>query len=409
VVALATFLLLDIDGDGLSNFDELRLGTSINSSDTDSDGLSDGLEVNTFKTDPLVVDTDGDGLDDGSEVNVYGTNPLDSDTDSDNLSDGLEITYGTNPLGADTDNDNIDDWSELFTYGTNPLSADTDNDGLSDFFELNVYSTNPLSNDSDNDRLLDGQEVNGWTITLNGSSVWVTSNPLSTDSDDDTLTDWAEYNTYLSNPKSQDTDGDGSSDLLEVLYNTDLSDVSSVTQQIENAPSYPRLFLEIDYMSGYEPALDAISYIESYFENDLGVMVEVAYDEITDGELTAIGVSTDSISIQELVTIESNLHDNPTTHLYVFYANELSEEEESGGLAGPTFGVALNAQYFPGRLDRERTILLHEIGHCLGLEHCDNSACAMQTISIFENPIYCNYCWGQRNLLDIWSVDEPWA
>jgi len=436
VVALATFLLLDIDGDGLSNFDEFRLGTSINSSDTDSDGLSDGLEVNTFKTDPSVVDTDNDnlgdglevntygtspsdadtdddGLNDGPEVGVYGTNPLKADTDNDNLGDGLEVnTHGTDPLSADTDNDNLNDWSEINTYGSNPKSADTDNDGLSDFFELNVHATDPLSDDSDNDRLLDGQEVNGWTITLNGSSVGVTSDPLSADSDVDNLSDWAEYNTYLSDPKSQDTDSDGSSDLLEVLYNTDLSDVSSVPQQIEGAPSYPRLFLEIDYMSGYDPASGAISYVESYFENDLGVVVEVTYDEVTDSELSAAGVSPDSISTQELATIESNFHDNPTTHLYVFYASELSEEGESGGLARSDFGVALNAQYLPGRVDRERTILLHEIGHAItsvGEEHCDNSMCAMQPVVIFEDPVYCDSCWGKRNLLDIFSVDEPWS
>ncbi len=36
--------------------------------DSDSDGLSDGEEVNEYGTDPLGRDTDGDGVDDGAEV-----------------------------------------------------------------------------------------------------------------------------------------------------------------------------------------------------------------------------------------------------------------------------------------------------------------------------------------------------
>lgn len=410
--ALITFLLIDLDGDDLSNLTELRLGTSINNSDTDGDGLDDGLEVNDLKTNPLATDTDYDNLGDKLEIENYRTNPLVIDTDDDGFSDSLEINiHGTNPLETDTDSDNLDDWTEISVHGSNPKSTDTDNDGLSDGLEANTYGTNLLDNDTDNDKLLDAVEVYGWSITINGASSQVTSSPFSSDSDDDNLSDWAEYNTYSSNPKNTNTDGDKMSDLLEVLYNTNLSNASSTAQQIENAPNYPRLYLEIDYMSGYTPEPEALNYIESYLERDLGVAMKMTQDEVTDSELAGIGVSPDSISKQELSTTESNFHDNPTTHLYVFYANEFSEEEESGGLARDDFGVALNAQYFPGRIDRERTILLHEIGHAItsvGVEHCDNSICVMQPVVIFDNPIYCDSCWGKRNLLDIFSVDESW-
>ncbi|NRA05500.1 MAG: type IV secretion protein Rhs [Nitrosopumilus sp.] len=46
--------------------------------DTDSDGLTDGDEVNIHGTDPLNSDTDGGGISDGDEVNVDGTDPLDA-------------------------------------------------------------------------------------------------------------------------------------------------------------------------------------------------------------------------------------------------------------------------------------------------------------------------------------------
>lgn len=70
----------DSDGDGLSDEEEVRLGTDPNNPDTDGDGLLDGEEVNQYKTDPLDPDTDDGGINDGIEVN-NGADPLDADDD----------------------------------------------------------------------------------------------------------------------------------------------------------------------------------------------------------------------------------------------------------------------------------------------------------------------------------------
>jgi len=59
----------DSDGDGLTDEEELKLGTDPENSDTDNDGLFDREEVKVYKTDPLNADTDGDGYLDGEEVN----------------------------------------------------------------------------------------------------------------------------------------------------------------------------------------------------------------------------------------------------------------------------------------------------------------------------------------------------
>jgi hypothetical protein len=58
----------DIDGDGLSNAQELALGTDPRNPDTDGDGLTDGQEV-ALGTDPLNSDTDGDGIPDKIDSN----------------------------------------------------------------------------------------------------------------------------------------------------------------------------------------------------------------------------------------------------------------------------------------------------------------------------------------------------
>ena len=43
------------------------------------------------------IDTDGDGLTDGEEINI-GTDPTLADTDGDGVSDGVEVSLGSNPL-----------------------------------------------------------------------------------------------------------------------------------------------------------------------------------------------------------------------------------------------------------------------------------------------------------------------
>lgn len=134
---------VDSDGDGLTDAQELQLGTDPHKADTDGDGLTDGEEVNKYHTNPLVSDTDGDGLSDGDEVLTYKTNPLKSDTDGDGISDGDEVLkYHTNPLKKDSDGDGLSDYDEIFKYKTDPNKVDTDGDGFTDGQEIEM-GTNP--------------------------------------------------------------------------------------------------------------------------------------------------------------------------------------------------------------------------------------------------------------------------
>ena len=89
----------DSDNDGMGdNWENFYFGnlTRDGSGDLDSDGLNDADEW-TEQTLPDDSDSDDDDLTDGLEINTYSTDPLDNDSDDDGFNDGDEITGGTNP------------------------------------------------------------------------------------------------------------------------------------------------------------------------------------------------------------------------------------------------------------------------------------------------------------------------
>jgi hypothetical protein len=101
-----SILATDSDGDGLSDAEELLLGTNPNNVDTDGDGIPDGIEVRrgwnpTNGASPGLagsdIDTDRDGLPDVVEL-IIGTDPNIPDTDGDRIKDGYEVVRQTDPL-----------------------------------------------------------------------------------------------------------------------------------------------------------------------------------------------------------------------------------------------------------------------------------------------------------------------
>jgi hypothetical protein len=170
----------DSDGDGLTDAEEMQLGTDPNNPDTDGDGLLDGEEVKTYTTDPLKADTDGDLLNDAPELRIYRTDPKNPDSDGDELNDGEEVlNVGTDPLNPDTDGDGLSDGDERLRRNTDPKNPDTDNDLLNDGQEVQI-GTDPLRPDTDGDQLMDGQENPPCP------------NPLDPDTDRDGITDGAD-------------------------------------------------------------------------------------------------------------------------------------------------------------------------------------------------------------------------
>lgn len=213
-----TIKALDSDGDGLSDVDEIAIGTNPNDADSDDDGVPDGSEISPDQ------DTDGDGL----------INALDPDSDNDGLFDGTELgllcdnpatdlsrgmcrpdaDHGattTDPLKADTDGGGATDGSEdsnlngaLDAGETDPTAGhgaddasvvDTDGDGLSDALEHTLHS-DPQDKDSDDDGVPDGLEPNPSADGDHDGVVDV----IDVDSDNDGLFDGTEMGRDCSGP-----------------------------------------------------------------------------------------------------------------------------------------------------------------------------------------------------------------
>ncbi|MDF1764191.1 MAG: thrombospondin type 3 repeat-containing protein, partial [Oleibacter sp.] len=110
VVEIESDNAIDTDNDGLTDAQELVLGTRADSSDSDNDGKTDLAEVGGDASNPLANDVDGDGIIDALDSVILDNdsdgvvNELDSanddpnnDSDGDGYSNKDEKTAGTNP------------------------------------------------------------------------------------------------------------------------------------------------------------------------------------------------------------------------------------------------------------------------------------------------------------------------
>jgi Bacterial TSP3 repeat len=164
---------LDRDNDGLSDAEELALGTSGSDADSDDDGVLDGDEANAC------CDTDRDGL----------GNALDPDSDGDGVLDGTELGVTAAELGSGTD------------VTRRHFVADADE----------ATTTRMLVRDSDGGGVIDGLEdrnSNGKVDSAESNPNAASDDDVAGDADGDTIFDVVE--------DVVDSDGDGERDFLDL-------------------------------------------------------------------------------------------------------------------------------------------------------------------------------------------------
>lgn len=208
---------VDTDKDGLTDAQELSLGTKPTRPDSDNDGHTDWWEVcvggdplnyRDARTLPIDEDTNKDGIPDAKTGVSYGYHR--PDYDNDGISNALESGF------PDADNNGIvDDLTDNNTNGIPDVAEtglpllDTDNDGTPNYIDA----------DSDQDGISDKLEHGQKT---DGSPNYFDTNPGLLDPDGDGLI----------NSVDLDSDNDGVLDIDEAPLR--YSDLSGTAQQIQD-------------------------------------------------------------------------------------------------------------------------------------------------------------------------------
>ena len=228
----------DSDGDGITDYEELRLGTNPELRDSDNDGMDDpeddcpSGEINWESN--IITDWDGDGCQDSGEDSDDDNDGIPDDTDRCDTSSNWISTPST-----DNDADGCHDDGD----------ADDDNDGWSDANEQQC-GTNSLSKYDVPDDLDDDMVCDLIDLDDDGDNVDDINDIFPRDG-----TEWADFDEDgIGDNTDLDDDNDGVSDILD---KNDYADVG-LTLTLDTF----ELFANMDYFDSLTE-LYACVYVES--------------------------------------------------------------------------------------------------------------------------------------------------
>ncbi len=224
----------DIDGDNISNCDEIANGLDplFANIDTDGDGIPDDWEIanGLDPNDPNDAnsDLDGDGATNLQEYTL-GTDPNDADSDSIRTPGVDENDNTVGDCDEDFDNDGLSNCGE-FAAGTDPFNPDSDGDGLPDGYEVD-NGLDPTSATGDNGP--DGDPDGDGLVNRDEFTLGFNANNRDSDS---TLTTTNEAGNGTSDC-DEDNDGDGATNCDEIAAGTDPLDPNSTPTPTVTVPT----------------------------------------------------------------------------------------------------------------------------------------------------------------------------
>ena len=280
-------ILLDTDGDGVTNeFDAFPLDP-LEALDTDLDGIGNNADS----------DDDGDGVADNSDAF-----PLDSSESLDTDSDGTGNNEDT-----DDDGDGVVDGSDVFPLDSTE-TLDTDSDGTG----------NNADTDDDGDGVSDENDALPLDPTNDTDSDGVANNidifPLdpteTTDIDFDGVGDNSDV--YPNNSLyAFDSDSDGMPDAWESLYGLDLNDPSDASSDLDNdgvtaleeflAGTIPSGSIDLDGNGQYDALTDGLLLLRGMFG--------LTGDALIAGTIGADAMYTTSVDIESRIATLGDLAD----------------------------------------------------------------------------------------------------